>query len=378
MPRDPHYVQWVAKKLHHNLARGHTESLAVELALGAFVAKPSFFSQAGVSYSAMKAVVITRPGGPEVLELKERPTPEPGPHQIRVRVHASALNRADLSQRRGNYPAPPGYPADISGMEYAGEVDALGPDVTRWQIGARVMGIIGGGGHAEYVCVHEREAIAAPELFSWEEAAAIPEVFLTAYDALFRQMDLRVGETLLIHAVGSGVGTAGLQLACSSGAAVVGTSRSAEKLRRAKAIGLDIGIDASEGDWATEVESRVGTDSINVVMDLVGGDYLSGDLRVLSPRGRIIVVGTTAGANAEINLGLLLRKRARIIGTVLRARSLDEKIALAEEFTERVLPLFETGHVKPVVDHVFAFSETSAAHALMEANETFGKIVLRW
>ncbi|HUR00816.1 MAG TPA: NAD(P)H-quinone oxidoreductase [Gemmatimonadaceae bacterium] len=326
----------------------------------------------------MKAVVITRPGGPEVLQLQDRPTPEPGPFQIRVRVHASALNRADLSQRRGNYPAPPGFPADISGMEYAGEVESLGEGATRWDVGARVMGIIGGGGHAEFVCVHERESIAVPALFSWEEAAAIPEVFLTAYDALFRQMDVRVGETVLIHAVASGVGTAGLQLACSSGAAVVGTSRSAAKLARAKQLGLDIAIDTSQSDWATAVEAQVGIDSINAIMDLVGGDYVAGDLRVLSPRGRIIVVGTTAGAKADINLGLLLRKRARIIGTVLRARTLDEKIALAEEFSERVLTLFETGHVKPVVDRVFPFTEIKGAHELMESNETFGKIVLRW
>ena len=324
----------------------------------------------------MRAVIITRPGGPEVLEVQERSTPKPGASQIRVRVHASALNRADLSQRRGNYPAPPGYPADVSGMEYAGEVESLGEGATRWDVGARVMGIIGGGGHAEYVCVHENEAIAIPGLFTWEEAAAIPEVFLTAYDALFRQMDVHVGETLLIHAVASGVGTAGLQLACSSGVAVVGTSRSASKLQRAVQLGLDVPIDASKGGWVEQVEAQVGADRINAIMDLVGGDYVGGDLRVLAPRGRMIVVGTTAGSKAEINLGLLLRKRARIIGTVLRARTLDEKIQLAEEFTERVLPLFETGHVKPIVDHVFPFTEIRAAHQLMESNETFGKIVL--
>jgi putative PIG3 family NAD(P)H quinone oxidoreductase len=309
--------------------------------------------------------------------MQERPMPEPGPSQIRIRVHTSALNRADLSQRRGNYPAPPGFPADISGMEYAGEVESLGEGAVRWDVGARVMGITGGGAHAEYVCVHENEAIAVPGLFSWEEAGAIPEVFLTAYDALYRQMDLRVGETLLIHAVASGVGTAGVQLACASGAAVVGTSRSAAKLERAKKLGLDVAIDSSN-DWVGEVETKVGVDKINVVMDLVGGPYVDGDLRVLAPRGRIIVVGTTAGSRADINLGLLLRKRARIVGTVLRARTLDEKIALANEFTERVLPLFETGHAKPVVDRVFPFTEIRAAHELMESNETFGKIVLRW
>lgn len=326
----------------------------------------------------MKAVVITRPGGAEVLEIRDRPTPEPGNSQIRVRVHASALNRADLSQRRGNYPAPPGAPADIAGMEYAGEVESLGEGVSRWEIGERVMGIIGGGGHAEYVCVHEDEAIAVPKVLGWEEAAAIPEVFLTAYDALFRQLDLKSGETLLIHAVASGVGTAGLQLARSSGAAVIGTSRSAEKLEKARELGLDAGIDTSEGDWPEQVERALGADKVHAIMDLVGGNYIDGNLRVIAPRGRMIVVGTIAGSRAEINLGSLLRKRAKIIGTVLRARALDEKIQLAREFSERVLPLFEAGYLKPIVDRVFSFDEIRQAHELMESNETFGKIVLRW
>jgi NADPH2:quinone reductase len=326
----------------------------------------------------MKAVVITVAGGPEVLRIEERPTPEPGPQQIRVRVRTSGLNRADVLQRRGNYPVPPGYPTDIAGMEYAGEIDALGEGVERWTVGARVMGLIGGGGHAEFVCVHEREAIAIPEKFSWEEAGAIPEVFLTAYDALIRQLDLHVGDTLLIHAVASGVGTAALQLARSSGAAVVGTSRSDEKLARARELGLEVAIDSSKPDWIKEIESKVGRDSINAVLDLVGGNYFEANLRLLALRGRIIVVGTTAGSRAEINLGTLLRKRAKVIGTVLRARGLEEKIALAEEFSERVLPLFETGHLKPVIDKVFSFSEVRAAHELMESNQTFGKIVLRW
>src|SRR5436190_10364395 len=170
----------------------------------------------------MKAVIITRPGGPEVLEIQERPRPEPGVGQIRVRVCASALNRADLLQREGNYPVPPGYPVDIAGMEYAGEVDALGAAASLWKTGDRVMGVIGGAGHAEFLCVHEREAMPVPKSVSLEEAAAIPEAFLTSYDALFQRLDLQPGETLLIHAVGSGVGTAALQIARVAGAKVAG------------------------------------------------------------------------------------------------------------------------------------------------------------
>ena len=326
----------------------------------------------------MKAIVITQPGGPQVLEMQEKPKPEPGVGQIRVRVRTSALNRADILQRQGNYPGPPGAPADIIGMEYAGEVDAIGPSATLWKVGDRVMGIIGGGGHAEYVTVHERETIPIPRSMTWEEAAAIPEVFITAYDALFNRIGLRTGETLLIHAVGSGVGTAGLQLAHATGARVIGTARSAGKLEQARKLGLDVGIDSSGGDWAAQVEEAIGAGSVHVVLDLVGGNYLEGNLRVLGSRGRIVVVGLTAGATAALNMGVLLRKRIAIVGTVLRARPLEEKIALARDFSELVVPLFEAGRIKPVVDRIFSFAEIRAAHELMESNETFGKIVLRW
>jgi NADPH:quinone reductase len=328
--------------------------------------------------SGMKAIVITKPGGPEVLKLEERPKPEPGVGQIRVRVRASALNRADILQRQGNYPVPAGVPADISGMEYAGEVDVLGPSSTLWKVGDRVMGIVGGGGHAEYLCVHEREAMPAPSTLSWEEVAAIPEAFLTAYDALFRRIGLRAGELVLIHAVASGVGTAALQLALVAGAKPVGTSRSAAKLARAKDLGLGIGIDASREDWASQIEKSIGVDRIHAILDLVGAPYLDANLRLLGQRGRMVVVGLTAGAQGQLNMGVLLRKRLTMVGTVLRARAIEEKIALAREFSERIIPFFDTGRLRPVIDRVFSFAEIRAAHELMESNKTFGKIVLRW
>jgi putative PIG3 family NAD(P)H quinone oxidoreductase len=281
-------------------------------------------------------------------------------------------------QREGNYPVPPGVPADISGMEYAGEVDALGPSATLWKIGDRVMGIIGGGGHAEYLCVHGREAMPVPKALSWEDAAAIPEVFLTAYDALFTRLALRTGETVLIHAVGSGVGTAALQIARVAGARVVGTARSADKLERAKQLGLDVAIDASRGDWAAQVEAAIGAEGVHAVLDLVGATHLEANLRVLASRGRIVVVGLTAGATAPFNMGVLLRKRLTIVGTMLRGRPVEEKIALAREFSERIIPFFDAGRLKPVIDRVFPFTEIRAAHDLMESNKTFGKIILRW
>jgi putative PIG3 family NAD(P)H quinone oxidoreductase len=327
----------------------------------------------------VRAVVLTRPGGPEVLELQERPVPEPGPGQIRVRVRASALNRADLLQRRGGYPAPPGAPADVPGLEYAGTVDALGAGTALWREGDRVMGIVGGGGHAEYVVVHEREAIGVPDNLSWAEAAAVPEVFLTAFDALFARLELALGERLLIHAVGSGVGTAALQLAVAAGATVLGTSRTAEKLERARVLGLDVAIDSAQEDVAGAVERATGGRGVHAVLDLIGGAGLGANLRALVPSGgRIVVVGSLAGAEAPLELGLLMRKRARLIGTVLRTRPLEEKIALARRFDEQAIPLLASGRVRPVVDRSYRFDEIAEAHGYMESNESFGKIVLTW
>lgn len=326
----------------------------------------------------MKCIVITRPGGPEVLKTEERAAPEPGPGEIRVRVHASALNRADLLQRRGQYPAPPGAPADVPGLEYAGEVDAMGEGAGLWAVGNRVMGIVGGGGHAEFVVVHEREAIRIPQNCSYEEAAAIPEAFLTSYDALFRQLDLKVGERVLIHAVGSGVGTAALQLARAAGAVTLGTSRTAEKLKRAEELGLEVGIDTGREDLAEAVNQATYGSGVHAVMDLVGGTLLEASLRVLALKGRAIVVGTTAGSKAEIDLGLLLRRRLHLFGTVLRSRPLEEKIALAREFSGSVIPLLSSGRIRPVVDSTFAFRDIARAHERLESNATFGKIVLAW
>jgi putative PIG3 family NAD(P)H quinone oxidoreductase len=326
----------------------------------------------------MRAIVITKPGGPEVMEEQDRPRPEPGFGQIRVHVRASALNRADLMQRRGTYPPPAGAPPDIPGMEYAGEVDALGPGTSLWSPGSRVMGIIGGGGHAEYLCVHEREAMPVPANLSWEEAAAIPEAFLTAHDAIFHRLDVQTGERLLIHAVGSGVGTAALQLALVAGITVLGTSRSPAKLAKARELGLAIGIDTSRDDWLVQIAQVTDDEGVNAVLDLVGGNFLAGNITVLAQRGRLVLVGLTAGARAELNLAAVLAKRLQIVGTVLRARPLEEKIAIARGFSSRVLPLFESGRLRPVIDRVFSFAEIGAAHELMESNGTFGKVVLRW
>jgi putative PIG3 family NAD(P)H quinone oxidoreductase len=326
----------------------------------------------------MRAIVITAPGGPEVLEVRELPTPEPGPGEVRVRVQTVGVNRADLMQRRGLYPAPPGSLADVPGLEYAGEVDLVGPGVDRWSTGDRVMGIVGGGAYAEAVVVDEREALPIPNGLGFEEAAAIPEAFLTAHDALFTLLDLGAGEDLLIHAVGSGVGLAALQLARAAGARVFGTSRSGWKLERAVELGLDIAIDSESAPFDDVVLQETGGKGVAAILDLVGGGYLAGNLRALATRGRVAVVGLVAGRTAELDLGLLLQKRLTLIGTVLRSRTLEEKIAVAEAFSETALPLFTSGRLRPVLDRVYPFTEVGAAHEYVEGNRNFGKVVLRW
>ncbi|HEX6574349.1 MAG TPA: NAD(P)H-quinone oxidoreductase [Gemmatimonadaceae bacterium] len=326
----------------------------------------------------MKAVVITKPGGPEVLEVQERPLPEPGLNQVRVRIRASALNRADISQRLGRYPAPPGSPQDIPGLEYSGEIDAVGQSSSMWPIGAKVMGITGGGAHAEYLCVHEREVMPAPSTVALTDAAAIPEAFITAYDALFERLQLGAGETVLIHAAASGVGTAAIQLARLAGVRTVGTSRSRSKLDRCLELGLDAAFHITDTDWAERLQSELDTVGVNAVLDLVGAAYLNQNLNVLAHRGRLVSVGLTAGSKAELDMGLVMRKRLSIIGTVLRARALEEKIQVAREFAERIVPQFEAGRLKPIIDRQFPFDRIAQAHRVMESNETFGKLVLVW
>jgi NADPH:quinone reductase len=324
----------------------------------------------------MRAIVITRPGGPDVLELRDVQAPSPGPGEIRVRVAATAVNRADLLQRAGRYPPPAGVAPDIPGLEYAGVVDAVGAGATRWRVGVEVMGLVGGGSYAEHVVTHEDEALAVPAGLSLERAAAIPEAFITAHDALFTQMRLRAGETVLIHAVGSGVGTAGLQLARAAGARVIGTQRSAWKLERALELGLDVAVDTSTSDFVEAAMRATSGRGVDGVMDLVGGDFLGGDLRALAVRGRIMLVGLVAGATHELDMRLLLGRRATITGTVLRARSLGEKIAAARAFRRDVLPLLESGAVAPVIDQVLPLADAARAHAIVADNRNYGKVVL--
>lgn len=325
----------------------------------------------------MRAVVIREPGGPEVLELRDRASPEPSRGEARVRVRATAVNRADVLQRLGRYPAPPGSPRDVPGLEIAGEVDAVGEDVTEVAPGDRVFAVVGGGGYAEQVVVHARTLARIPEAMGFTDAAAVPEAFVTAWDAMVDQARLAAGESVLVHAVGSGVGTAAVQIARAVGAYSVGTARTAEKLERARALGLDAGIVVKEGaTFAGEVSARTGGRGADVVVELVGGAYVAEDLACTAARGRIVVVGTMAGTSAQIDLSMLMRKRVQLRGTVLRARPLEEKILAARALGAHLAPLFARGALRPVIDCVLPLSQAAEAHRRMQSNATFGKIVL--
>jgi putative PIG3 family NAD(P)H quinone oxidoreductase len=324
----------------------------------------------------MRAIAIAKPGGPEVLELVERPSPSVGPNDARVRVRATAVNRADVLQRRGFYPAPPGVPRDVPGLELAGEVIEVGEAVRGLAPGDRVFGLVGGGAYAEEIATDARTLTKLPASIGFVEAAAIPEAFITAYDAMIAQGRLASGDFVLIHAVGSGVGTAAVQLAKAFGARSIGTSRGAAKLERARALGLDHGVVVQNARFADEVNAATDRRGADVVLDLVGGAYVAEDVACTAHRGRILVVGLVAGTRAEIDFGAVLRKRLTIVGTVLRSRSLEEKIEVADAFERDVVPLFERGALRPVVDRVMPLAKAAEAHAAMEAGEPFGKIVL--
>ena len=306
----------------------------------------------------MKAIVVSRFGGPEVLELGDREAPPPGRGEVRVRVRAAGVNRADLLQRAGHYPAPADAPPDIPGLEFAGELEAVGEGVTDAAPGDRVLGLCGGGAYAEAITVPARTVARLPDALTFTDGAAIPEAFITAWDALVEQAHLGAGETVLIHAVGSGVGTAAVQVA------------------RVRPLGLDEGVHVTGGGFAPAVLRATGGRGADVVLDLVGGPYLSESLACVAARARIMLVGLLAGPRAELDLGRLLRQRVQVTGTVLRARPLEEKIAAVQQMARHLLPLFERGALGAVVDRVFPLAEAAAAHAHVASNGAFGKVVL--
>lgn len=324
----------------------------------------------------MRAAVITRPGGPEVLEIREVDTPSVGPDAVLVRVRASGVNRADILQRKGAYAVPAGSPRDIPGLEYAGEVVEVGASVKEFGVGDRVFGIAGGGTHAELVAVPASTVVRIPGSLSWTDAGAIPEAFITAHDALVTQGGLARGQRVFIHAVGSGVGIAAVQVARAVGAVPYGTSRTADKIERAMAFGLERGaLVRDAGELGAVVRDWV-PNGFDVVLDLVGGAYTPASMDLLALRGRLMLVGLVAGATATFDLRRILSQRIAVIGTVLRARSIEEKAAATRAFTRDLASLFETGVLRAAVDRVLPLDALADAHRRMESNESFGKVVV--
>ena len=329
----------------------------------------------------MRAVVITSHGSVDGIGVREvEPPPRPTADRVRVRVHAAGINRADILQRRGSYPAPAGYPQNIPGLEFAGEVEAVGEAAGSWEIGDRVFGLTAGGAQVQFVVVPESNLAHIPDELDWIQAGAMPETFITAHDALFTRAGLGLGERVLVHAAASGVGTAAIQLAHAGGATVYGTSRAADKLERLRDLHLGLDASVAVGDTPAEfieaVRNWTAGTGVDVIIDLVGGNYFAANLEALASRGRLICVGTMAGAKSEIDLAVLLRKRAAIIGTMLRARSIEEKATATKLFASAVLPLVSRGTIRPVIDRVYRVEEIRDAHERMESNSGFGKIVL--
>lgn len=323
----------------------------------------------------MRAVVLRSHGGPEVLGLEEVPDPVPGPDEVLVRIRATALNRADVLQRMGGYADPrPHVTLEIPGLEYSGVVEAVGERVTRWRPGDAVMAIESGGAYAELICTHERQLMPVPASIDVADAAAIPEVFLTAWDALVRQGGLTSGRWALVHAGASGVGTAAIQIAGAIGARIAVTC-SAPKMQMCRDLGADVVLERSPHDWSKEARAAV-PGGFDVILDVVGGDEVERNLQVAATRGTIVQVGLMGGATTPVNVGLLLMKRLTWIGTTLRARPLEEKVAVTQQFIAEVLPLFDDGTLRPVIDSRYTLDEIAEAHRAMGDNRNTGKILI--
>ena len=322
----------------------------------------------------MKAITFATYGGPDVLRLEDVAEPVPTPDDLLVRVRASALNRADTMQRRGHYPPPPGE-SDILGLELAGEVEAVGANALGFKPGDRVFGLVGGGGYAEKACIDHRMAMPIPPGWDFVKAAAVPEVFFTANETLFTLGRLDAGETVLIHAGASGVGTAGIQMARQTGARVLVTVGSEEKVARTEALGAEAAINYKTTDFAERV-LELTDGGVDLVQDFIGAAYWQNNLKCLKTAGRLVLVGLMGGAKVEADIGLIMRKRLQVIGSVMRSQPMENKIAITERFRSRWLPELENGRLQPLIDSSFPLAEAAAAHQYMEDNRNVGKIML--
>jgi NADPH2:quinone reductase len=325
--------------------------------------------------ATMTAIAIRKPGGPEVLEPEQRPVPAPGAGEILIKVAVAGVNRPDVMQRQGLYPPPPGA-SDIPGLEVAGTVAALGPQASRWKLGDRVMALVSGGGYAEYCVAHESHALAIPDGLSFAEAAAIPETFFTVWHNAFERGALKSGETLLIHGGTSGIGTVAIQLAKAFGARVVTTAGSPEKCEAARKLGADVAVNYKTEDFVKATKDATDGKGAEVIVDMVGGDYIGRNYEAAGVEGRIVQIAFQGSPKATVDFRRLMLKRLHHTGSTLRARSIPDKAAIAAAVAEKVMPLVAAGTVKPVMDSSFPLADAAKAHARMETSAHIGKIVL--
>jgi len=323
----------------------------------------------------MTAIVIRAPGGPDMLEPQERPVPPPGEHEVLVKIAAAGVNRPDVMQRKGLYPPPPGA-TDIPGLEIAGEVVALGAKVERWKPGDKVMGLVIGGGYAQFCPVHESHALPIPQNLSLIEAAAIPETIFTVWHNVFERGGLKAGETLLVHGGSSGIGTAAIQLAKARGARVITTAGTPDKCQACRHLGADVAVNYKDEDFVAATKAATHGRGADVILDMVGGDYIERNYEAAAVEGRVVQIAFAGSPKATVDFRRIMLKRLIHTGSTLRARSVEDKAAIARAVEQHVLPLIAAGRVKPVIDSSFALAQAALAHARMESSAHIGKIVL--
>jgi NADPH2:quinone reductase len=323
----------------------------------------------------MRAVEIKQPGGPEVLVPTRRPVPQPAKGEVLIRVAAAGVNRPDVFQRQGSYAPPPGT-TDLPGLEVAGEVVAIGPETARWKVGDKVTALVAGGGYAEYCVAPAPQCLPIPDGLTMIEAAALPETFLTVWTNVFQRGRLQAGETLLVHGGSSGIGTTAIQLASRSGSRVFATAGSAEKCSKCRELGASVAIDYKTEDFVKVIERETGGKGVDVILDMVGGDYINRNLQCLAVEGRMVHISFLKGTKAEINLSSLMVKRQTITGSTLRPQSVAQKGAIAKAVEEKVWPLVAAGEVRPQIHATFPLEQAAEAHRLMESSAHVGKIML--
>jgi NADPH2:quinone reductase len=326
----------------------------------------------------MKAITITQPGGPEVLQINERPLPLYAANEVLIKVMAAGINRPDIAQRKGNYPPPPGAPKDVPGLEIAGFIAEVGADVKRWKVGDKVCALVVGGGYAEYCNAPEGQCLPVPDNFSFEEAASLPETFFTVWSNVFDRGWLQPGETLLVHGGSSGIGVAAIQMATALGSKVYTTAGSDEKCKFCEELGASKAINYNTEDFSEAITKLTNGKGVNVILDMIGGDYIAPNIKSLANDGRLVFINTMKGKIVTIDLAEVMRKRIYVTGSMLRSREVAFKSAIATKLEEHIWPLMASGKIKPVVYKVFPAAEAADAHRLMESSTHMGKIVIQF